>query len=115
MDSINLFLQNNPNLLPPEQVRIERIDASLLPGGMRVKVEIDVTPFRERPNLEIQILDPEGKIAAVSSVIATMHFKMEFHLHLRSAQADTYTAHVQLYYDDIRTPQDTRTDAINSE
>jgi hypothetical protein len=106
--SMNLFLQNNDNLLPRDQVRVERVEAVPFPDRRRVKLAIDVTPFRERPNLELTIRDADGKIVAGTSVIATMHFKMEFNLHLRGVDDPTgaYTVQVQLYYDDVRSPQD---------
>lgn len=108
--SMDLFLQNNDNLLPRDQVHMERIEASPYPDGHRVKVIIDVTPFRERPNLELTIRDQEDKIVAVTSVIATMHFKMEFNLHLRGVDnpAGRYIVQVKLYYDEIQSPQDVR-------
>jgi hypothetical protein len=110
----NLFLQDNPNLVPRDQVRLERIAATPHPDRRRVKVEVDVTPFRERPNLEIAILSGDGQIASSASVLATMHFKMEFNLHLRGASdpAGNYTLRVQLYYDDAQSPQDVREIAL---
>jgi hypothetical protein len=112
---MNLFLQNNDNLLPRDQVHIERVAAIPHPDRRRVKVQIDVTPFRERPNFEIIILDQDGRQVASTSVIATMHFKMEFNLHLRHVDDTTghYTVRVQMYYDDIRSPQDIREVALH--
>lgn len=109
MDS-NYFLLNNDNLVPRDQVKITRLEAVPYPDGRRVRVELDVTPFRERPNFEIGIRDEAGTLVAGTSVVASMHFKMEFVLHLRGVQEPdgNYTLHVALYYDDISTPQDTR-------
>lgn len=113
MDS-NLYLQNNENLLPRDQVRITGVTASLYPDRQRVKIEVKVTPFRERPNLEIIIQDANGRLAASTSVIAIMHFQNAFTLHLRSGDdpAGNYTTRVVLYYDDIQSPQDTRDTAL---
>jgi hypothetical protein len=113
MDS-NFFLLNNDNLVPRDQVRLERITATPFADRRRIKVEVEVTPFRERPDLEIVIYDAAGRIVASSSVIASMQFKMEFNLHLRnmSDPAGDYTVQVQLYYEDIQSPQDTRATTI---
>lgn len=108
---VDLFLQNNDNLVPRDQVRLTRLEAQPFPDRRRVKVLVDVTPFRERPNLEITILDGAGQQAAMTNVIATMHFKMEFNLHLRTPDdpSGPYAVQVMLYYDDVRSPQDERT------
>jgi len=104
----NFFLMNNDNLVPREEVRIERVEAQVYDDQRRVKVAIQVTPFRERPNLEIVIRQAAGQPVATSSVIATMHFKMEFNLHLRGIEnpAGDYTVQVVLYYDELTSPQD---------
>jgi hypothetical protein len=113
--TIDLFLQNDESRAPRDQVRIERLAATPYPDGRRIKVEIDVTPFRERPNLEIAIRDQNGKMVSGSSVIATMIFKMEFVLHLRDVTepAGDYIVEAKLYYDDILSPQDTREITLN--
>lgn len=107
--TIDLILQN-PNLLPRDEVRIERVTATPYPDRRRVKIEVDITPFREQPNLEISIRRADGLLAASSSVVAVMHFKVAFNLHLRGMDDPTgdYQVRVQLYYDDAAVPQDTR-------
>lgn len=108
--SIDLILLNSPNLLPRDEVRIERVAAAPYPDRRRIKVEVEVTPFRERPNLEITITHGDGKIAASSSVISLMQFKTTFHLHLRGLDdpAGEYTVRVMLYYEEVQLPQDVR-------
>ena len=112
--SIDLILQNNSNLLPRDEVRLVRVAAAPYPDRRRVKVEVEVTPFRERPNLEIAIQDHRGRVAASSSVISLMQFKAEFNLHLRGTEdpAGEYLVRVLLYYEDVQTPQDTREAAV---
>lgn len=107
--SIDLFLQNNPNLRPRDEVRIERVAATPYPDRYRVHVEVEVTPFREQPNLEIAITDQNGRAAATATVVALMGFKVAFNLHLRGVDdpAGSYAVRVQLYYEDVTSPQDT--------
>lgn len=109
MDS-NFFLLNHDHLVPRDQVRITRLEAVPYPDGRRIKVQLDVTPFRERPNFEIGIRDESGALVAGTSVVASMHFKMEFVLHLRGVHTPggDYQLHILLYYDDINAPQDTQ-------
>ena len=68
--SIDLILQNNDNLLPRNEVHVDSVKATPYPDGRRVHVEITVTPFRERPNLEIAILDTHDKIVSAATAIA---------------------------------------------
>ncbi|HML23241.1 MAG TPA: hypothetical protein PKD09_16420 [Aggregatilinea sp.] len=107
---LNLHLLNNPNLRPRDEVRIDRVEAVPFPDGRRVHVEVEVTPFRERPNLEITMRNEQGRNVGEASVIATMTFKMEFNLHLRGITdpAGHYAVEVALYYDDPHAPQDQR-------
>jgi hypothetical protein len=108
----NLFLQNNDNLAPREDVRLEKVEAAPYPDRRRVKVKVHITPFKEQPNFEITIRDRDDVPVARTTVIAPMHFQMEFVLHLRDIDDPTgdYTVQVALYYDeDIHNPQDTRT------
>lgn len=109
MDDIELFLQNNDNLLPRDQVKINSVTAVPYPDGKRVNVAVEVTPFRERPNLEITIRSADNKRVANAAAIAIMNFKVDFNLHLRGVEnvAGEYTVSVQLYYEDAQTPQHT--------
>ncbi len=68
--------------MPRDEVRIENVTAAPYPDGRRVHVEITVTPFRERPNLEITITSSEGP-PATTSAIEIMDFRVSFNLHLR--------------------------------
>lgn len=97
-------------LLPPNEVRIERVRAAPYPDGQRVKVEVDITPFRQRPNLEIAILSGTGDIVATASAIDVMAFHLAFTLHLRGGgdAGPGYEVIVLLYYDDPLAPQDRR-------
>jgi hypothetical protein len=106
-EPINFFL-NSDNLKPRSEVRIEKLDAQPLPDGRRVKVQLDVTPFREKPSFEIAILDAAGARVGGTTVIEAMTFRLELTLHLRGvAQPEgDYTLHVALYYEDPAEPQD---------
>lgn len=105
---IDLYLQNNPNLLPRDEVRITGVVAAPYPDRRRVKIDVTITPFRERPNLEISIDDAQGNPVATSSAIGVMNFAVSFNLHLRGIADPTgdYSVRVQLYYDDQQSPQD---------
>ena len=112
--SIDLILQNSDNLLPRDEVRVESVKAAPYPDGRRVHVEIAVTPFRERPNLEIAILSADDKVVSTASAIAIMNFRVTLTMHLRGVTdpAGDYTVRVHLYYENAAAPQDTHTAAL---
>ncbi|HVO42859.1 MAG TPA: hypothetical protein VMT34_09555 [Aggregatilineales bacterium] len=96
---------------PKDKVKIESVVATPYPDGWRVRFVIEVTPFQERPNLEIHIRRADGHDVAHLSVIETMHRHMEFTIHIRGVESPpgTYTAGVDLYYDgEQATVQDRR-------
>ncbi len=73
-----------------------------------MKVTVEVTPFRERPNLEITILDVDGRPIANTSAIGLMNFTTSYVMHLRGVQdpAGAYTVQVQLFYESLDQVQD---------
>lgn len=93
---------------PRDRVKIEDVRVEPYADRWRIKISIDVTPFQERPSLEIRLRGPESRLAAQLSVIETMHRKMEFTMHVRgmSAPEGAYRAEVDLYYEDRSAPQD---------
>jgi len=94
---------------PPAHVKIERLAATPYPDGWRVRLGVDVTPFQERPNLEITVQAVDGRpVTPISlSVIETMHHSMEFTVHIRGVTnpAGDYIAHAALYYGSLDQPQ----------
>lgn len=109
MNNIDLYLQNNDNLLPRDQVKITGVKATPYPDGQRVNVAVEITPFRERPNLDIIIRDKDNQRVANAAAIAIMNFRVDFNLHLRGVEnpAGDYTVSAQLYYENPQTPQHT--------
>jgi hypothetical protein len=86
--------------LPPGEVRIQRLEASLLPDGRRVHVYLELTPFQKKPNGEISLANSAGAVLADISFIETMSRKMEYTLHLRGAELTSpYTISAKIYYE----------------
>lgn len=106
--------QNVPQ--PRDKVKIERLEASPYPDGWRIKLNVDVTPFQERPSLELRVMRAEDDfLVAELSIIETMHRSMEFTVHVRGVQSPngSYIAQADLYYDERTTPQDQRETAFS--
>jgi hypothetical protein len=94
---------------PRDKIRIEKLESSPYPEGWRVRINIDVTPFQERPSLEIRVKSlTHGREVAELSVIETMHKHMEFTVHVRGlpSPAGEYVTEVDLYYEDRANVQD---------
>ncbi|HLY28086.1 MAG TPA: hypothetical protein VKQ72_17200 [Aggregatilineales bacterium] len=85
---------------PPDKIVVEKLEAKPYPDGWRVRVSVDVTPFQQRPNLEIQVRSAEGRVVSELSVIETMIRHMEFTMHLRglASPRGSYMLTASLYY-----------------
>jgi hypothetical protein len=108
--SINFF-ESSDVPQPKEKIRIERLESQPYPDGWRVKVTVEVTPFQERPNLEIRVLrSGSDNPVATLSIIETMHRHMEFTVHIRGVPSPVgdYTTTVDLFYENPAAPRDHR-------
>lgn len=68
---------------PPQQVRITSLKIEPNPDGVRVRVLLTLTPFQERPGVELRIIDAAEKEAANVSIIEAMDHRMALTMHLR--------------------------------
>jgi hypothetical protein len=51
--------------------------------GRRLRIQLDVTPFLERPNIDVAITNPHGDIVSSVSIIESIDTHMAFTMHLR--------------------------------
>lgn len=80
---MDLFFRDSSEIpLPPEDVRIRHLNAVPWSDGRRVHVLMEITPFQQRPNGEISVIDAQGNEVANLSIIETAYPKMEFTVHL---------------------------------
>ncbi len=93
------FLESDEIPLPPEKVRFKSVRASPYSDGTRVRLDLRITPFLERPNIDIVILDSTGEEAASAKVIETFDPSPQLTLHVRPAGLPgPYTARLTLRY-----------------
>ncbi len=86
---------------PPAEVKIESLLARVYPDGRRVRVDVKLTPFMERPNLEFRVTNAQGYEVASLSVIESMDYKFEMTVHLRGPQpSGPHTLRGELFYGD---------------
>jgi hypothetical protein len=66
-----------------------------------VGVDVEITPFQERPNLHVSIYDAQGREVASVGAMQIQAKQIGFTLHLRHAEiSGTYTAAARLVYPD---------------
>ena len=89
--------------LPPEEVRVLSLRAEPWPdGGRRVRVHLEITPFKERPNLEVSIADINGVEVSSINIIESIDTRMTFTMHIRSKEVSgKYTLSASLAYDNL--------------
>ncbi len=70
--------------LPPQEVRIQGLRAEpWSEDGRRLRIHLDVTPFLERPSIEVAIANENGDVLSSISIIETIDAHMAFTMHLR--------------------------------
>jgi len=99
----------DPELVPQpkDKIEIEEVVITPYPDRFRVHLQIRVTPFLERPNLIVVAHDEHDNLVSELNIIETMHFNMEFTLHIRGKQdpAGLYTLTTILFYETKNPPQ----------
>jgi len=99
----------DPNVirLPPEEVRLREMKVTPQQNGGRVKIFLELSPFKKRPNVEVTIMDATGREVAHTSILETMLPKLEFTMHLRQPVAGSeYSVETIIYYQRLPEPSD---------
>lgn len=93
--------QNLP-VPPAEMCFLElRAEPVLDEGPLRTRVYVEVTPFQQRPYIEVVLAGADGSEIASASIIEPLQRKNVFTLHLRGAQkSGQFSLHARLYYPD---------------
>ncbi len=88
--------------LLPAEVRIRTLDADPRPDGVRVDVRLELTPFLQRPNIEVSVTNATGREVTSLSVVEAIEPKMDFTMHLRERETGgRYKLAVQVFYADV--------------
>jgi hypothetical protein len=88
--------------LPPEEVRILHFSAEPDADGRRVVVHFRLTPFQQKPNIEIVMRNQGGEEAASLNVVEAIESKMDFTVHLRLEDTrGKYKANMRVFYSSI--------------
>ena len=85
------FFQIDPNVerMPPSSTRLIDRRAEPSPDGKRLKVGLDLTPFQEKPYLDLELTGPSGESLATTSIVEPVNWNLELNLHIRKSVRDT--------------------------
>lgn len=96
---INFFDDPNNQPRSRKEVRINRIGLIIQEEQRRITFGIELTPFLERPCIEVQIMNGLGQPAGSLNVIETVESSFSLVMHLRDdAVYDPYTLSAEIYY-----------------
>jgi len=79
------FFLNDPNIAryPPAKIHLLDLRADSEPDGKRLRVALELTPFQQRPNIDLSLTDSNGNTVASASIIEPVGWKLELTLHIR--------------------------------
>jgi hypothetical protein len=88
---------------PPDQTRLLDLRAEPYPDGQRLRVTLELTPFQQRPYLELTLKHLGGEEVVSASIVEPMTWKLELTLHIRKANFSVgkYTLVAGLSYPDL--------------
>ena len=99
------FFITDPNIerLLPAETRLLDLRAEPDPDGKRLRVGLDLTPFQQRPYIELSLTDSTGDEVASASVVEPVGWNLELTLHIRKtgSTAGTYTLVAILSYPEL--------------
>jgi hypothetical protein len=99
------FFNTDPDLIryPPAETHLLELRATLNPDGKRLRVILDLTPFQQRPLLELELTDSSGNEVASASIIEPVGWKLELTLHIRRTTPtnENYTLAASLSYPEL--------------
>lgn len=84
---------------PRDEMRFNQIGIFVHEDGRRIGIGFDITPFMERPSINILVTTEMGEEAASISVIEVVETNFNLTLHLRDNEiARRYILEAVLYY-----------------
>jgi hypothetical protein len=81
------FFQIDPNVerMLPADTRLLNLRAEPHANGKRIKVSLDLTPFQQKPYLDLSLTDSSGAILATTSIVEPVNWNLELNLHIRNS------------------------------
>ena len=93
------FFEPEEAPLPPDEIAFREFVVEPLTDGRRVRLSLSITPFQQRPSIEVEILDPGQQQVSLTSIVEATEASMSLTMHIRGdARTGEYTALARLYY-----------------
>lgn len=95
------FPEDNLKRTSPEDTKILSLTAEPYEDGRRLRVNIEISPFEKRPNLEVKLIDSQNNEISLADFVEPMTFKLEFTMHLRAEPVEgPLELETKLFYPD---------------
>ncbi len=95
------FFDEGATPLPASEVHIEHAAAQPYTDGTRIQVTITLSPFQEKPNLGISIVDQNNETLVTAEVLEPISITTEITLHIKPSEPHLcHTLVVNLYYEE---------------
>lgn len=99
MQPIQFFDDPQQSPRAREDVRLRNLGLYVYEDGRRVAVGFDITPFQERPSIEVTLTNERGEAAGSLTVIEALQSNFHLTMHLRDRDPTAkYGVEVLLYY-----------------
>ena len=79
------FVEPDDIPVPPPEVRFREVEVSPHPDQRRVRVRLQLTPFLERPDIDLLVQDAQGGPLASAAIVETNEPSLQLTLHLPEA------------------------------
>jgi len=79
------FFLTDPDIkhIPPANTHLLDLRAEPYLDGKRLRVALDLTPFQQKPYLELTLTDSTGEVDAATSIVEPVACRLELTLHIR--------------------------------
>ena len=79
------YFINDPNIVryPPTEIRLLDLHADSDPERKRLRAALGLTPFQQRPSIELALKDSAGNEVASDSIVEPDWWKLELTMHVR--------------------------------
>jgi hypothetical protein len=94
------FAEDGLQRATPAETHITSLHAEPYADAERVRVNLEMTPFQTKPQIDIALTDAANQEVATASIVEPMGWKLELTLHLRGAHNGPFRLEARLYYPD---------------
>jgi len=79
------YLINDPNIVryPPTEIRLLDLHADSDPERKRLRAALGLTPFQQRPSIELALKDSAGNEVASAIIVEPVGWKLALTMHIR--------------------------------